>query len=380
MKIDRRGVLGGTVALAVAPFGTTMAATRGAVRNHIVMEDGRVWIAASIKDKPYLFVVDTGAFISLIDEGFAQSLRLNSMEGFKSIAGVGGVSQRSWYNAGEVKLASGIRFPNMLFAGIRQRPSPDAVGTFGAGLFTTYDSDLDFAKGEWRAYPEGRENFDGLVRLKSRFTTGGGGSLIVAEASVDGFTGDFVLDTGSSGEVSLDSRASAKSGLWNDARPYAPVRSRGIGPGSVPGRLVRGGRMKIGRFVFERPLVKLSAPGAESFREDGIIGLTTLGRLNLTTDVSKGVLWAAPNEQPVVEERYPLSGLWLEQTGQRVIVRDVGTGSPAAAAGLREGDVLLGELPMLIARISGRAGKEVTVTLDRGGTHQDVRFTLAAYL
>lgn len=348
--------------------------------NRIAIEDGRVWIAAKIGEKgPYFFIVDTGSYVSMIDDAFAKSMGFHKVTSRQSI-GIGGVSEYSWYNAGTVTLASGIRFPDMLFAGMRERPSKDAVGLFGAGLFTTYDSDLDFAKGEWRTYTGGRPDFNGLTRLKSRFSDWRGGQQIIADAIVDGFDGDFLLDTGAPGELLLFGRASAKSGLWNDSQPYAPLPVTGIGKARVHARLVRAKKLTIGPFAFENPLVRLSEPGTPGSDFDGIIGLQTLERLHLSTKVSQQAVYAAPNNMPIKRIGYPLSGLWLEDEKGRIAIGDVGTGSPAALAGVRKGDLLTGTLPELLRTVNGPPGKVVTLTVESGGAKREVRYTLRPWL
>ncbi|MEP9360576.1 aspartyl protease family protein [Sphingomonas sp. KR3-1] len=378
--IDRRGVIGGGLAMSALPLAGARAAGREPVMNHIIMEDGRVWIAATIYNKPYLFVVDTGAFASMIDDSFAKSLHLRQIRG-PQIIGIGGVANRSWYNAGEVKLASGISFPNMAFAGIAKRPSPDSVGTLGAGLFTTYDSDLDFTKGEWRAYPDGRPNFDGLTRIKSHFTRNPGGASIIAEGTVGGFIGDFLLDTGSPGGMSLNGRATRRSGLWDDSKPYAPTQSYGIGPGAVPGRIIRAPRVRIGTYAFENQLVRLDEPGSPTLGQDGLIGLNLLGQLHLTTDVSSESLYIAPNDARVPPIAYAFSGLRLDLDKGKVVIADVGTGSPAAAAGLKKGDRLVGEPRAVALALAGPPGRQVRATVDSdGGKTRDVEFVLRAYL
>lgn len=380
MLPNRRDVMAGGLALTAAGAAPKAFAAEGrAFVSRIVLEDGRVWIAARIGDKgPYFFILDTGGFVSFIDDAFAKSLRMRVARG-QRIKGIGGVSDYDWYNAGTVTLPSGVRFPDMLFAGIRSRPSKDAVGTFGAGLFTRYDSDLDFAKGEWRVYPEGRPNHDGLTRLESRITPILGGESIRADASIDGFEGEFILDTGAPREVILDGPATAKSGFWDDGRPYAPVRSTGIGKGALPARIVRAKALKMARFVFERPLITLTMPGAPAGRGAGLIGLATLGRLHLTTDVSARVLYAAPNGLNLPPRTYPLSGLWIDEEKGRVVVADVGAGSPAAAAGLQPGDVVIGAFRDLLRTINGAPGKQVTLAVERSGARRDVEYTLAPW-
>lgn len=76
---------------------------------------------------------------------------------------------------------------------------------------------------------------------------------------------------------------------------------------------------------------------------------------------------------------YPLSGLWLDQRRQQVVVADVGFGSPAAAAGVTRGNVIEGSLPQLIDRIDGGPGKRVALTVI-GDAKREISYTLAPWL
>lgn len=262
MQFTRRGVIGAALTTGSLPLHAL--AQQAPTTNSIALEGGRLWIAAMVEGKgPDHFVIDTGAFVSLIDGKIAKSLRLQALKGYP-IHGVGGIADHGWYQAREVRLASGIQFQNMAFAAIDKPLGENALGSFGAGLFTTYDSDLDFARGEWRAYPGGRPDFAGLTRLPSKFTRGVGGASILAEAAIDGFKGTFILDTGAPGDVSLLGRAAQRANLWRDDIPYAPARARGVGAGEVESRIVRAKRLKIGPFVFENPLVMVQRPGTDT--------------------------------------------------------------------------------------------------------------------
>lgn len=382
--VDRRGVLGGAAALAAEalPIGRLHANER-AYTCSIALTEGRIWLAAGIgANGPYLFIVDTGGVVSLIDNDLARALKLKQLPVSRRLVGIGGVSDYPWYDAGEVRFGSGIRIPHMLFAGTGSRIGKDARGTFGAGLFTTFDSDLDFVKGEWRAFPGRRAMRDGMIQLKSRFTgNDDSGARIFADASVGDYAGDFLIDTGAPGEISLDSHASAKSGLWNDARPYAPIVARGIGRGRVPSRLVRVDRMKIGPFVFEQPIVKLNKPGTPTHAGDGIIGLATLARLHLATQVSTRTVWAMPNGRAAPRNAYPLSGIYVDEDKGRMTIAEVGTGSPAAGAGLRPGDAIVGTAFWPLMRLlDGPPGTVVPLAIERAGKRQDVTLKLVPFL
>jgi len=62
------------------------------------------------------------------------------------------------------------------------------------------------------------------------------------------------------------------------------------------------------------------------------------------------------------------------------VVGDVGIGSPAAKAGVRTGDVLVGgDFKAMLRTIGGPPGKAVSLKIERSGTQQDVSYTLAPW-
>lgn len=386
MLVTRRELLGGAImagGLALAPWARALPAGR-IFRCPVTVEPNRLVIEAVVAGRGVRLLIDTGAPWSLIDNDLAKAMRLIELPGRHVIVGIGGVSDYPWYDAGEVRFGQDIRLPHMLFVGARAGFGPQLVGTFGSGLFTSFDSDLDLSKGEWRSYPDGRGDFEGLQHIPSRFRGGQEqfGEKIMLDATIGGFAGEFTLDTGMPGDASLEGRASAKSGLWNDTRPYVPVQSHGLGKGKVPGRLVRVDRMNMGPFTCQKPLVTLDRPGENSSMEgDGIIGLGALRQLNLTTRVATHSVWGMPSGLPRRPDRYGMSGLWVDGEGNNLTIADVGTGSPAAGAGVRVGDKVVGiEFSALLRQITGAPGTHVALTIERAGKRQDVAFVLTPYL
>lgn len=384
MQLNRRAMIGGGVAVAASglPMARALAAGRPPFVNRIQLENGRLLVAAMVEGKgPFLFVIDTGSGLSFIEDSFGKKQGLRKVPGQRRFGIGGGVSDYSWYVAKEVRLASGINFPDMVFAGTRDGLlGQDVIGGFGSGLFTSYDSDFDFVKGEWRAYTDGRPDFAGMTRVKSRFNKSDHAPKIVADATVDGFDGDFIVDTGFSRAVSLTGRMAAKSGLWNDDRPYAPTEARGFGERGIPGRLVRGTKLRFGEHDIAAPLVSMNAPGTQS-GDYGLIGLDILSRFHLSSRVSDGSLWVAPNGTDPKPFGYRLSGIWIDDDKGRIVVSDVGTGSPAAVAGLKKGDVVKGgDMATLLRATNGQPGKQVALEIERGGAAQTIRYTLAPWL
>ena len=387
--ISRRGLIGALAASALVP-GAALRAQGRVITTSIALAEARLWIAASIGgSRPLQFIIDTGAVVSLIQERIATELGLH-VRGRTRLVGVGGPEDFLVYEGRDVTFASGATQRSVVFGAMP--PSlvlgREAAGAFAAGLITENDCDLDFGSGEWRLYPDGRGAREGFHELPSAIQhaphSETGSAYMLVDAVLGGNNFRFLLDTGMPGQVKLWPSAVRRSGLWNDAAPYAPDRGAGIGGAGAPGRMVRGGTLRIGGFAFERPLVFLNDPGTLREREsfaDGVIGLSFIELLNLSTDVRRRRLWAQPSGRPQRPERYRLSGLWVDERGGALVVADVGTGSPGADAGLRAGDEIVGlSLEDYLRRAAGRAGDSFELRYRRGGETHTTRLTLRDFL
>jgi serine protease Do len=378
-------LLGG---LAVAPWlaPDRLAAQGRAGGGRIALRDSRLWIDVSISGRgPWPFVIDTGAFVNLIRDDLARELRLRTV-GPLNMGGIGGRATGALYRALDARFGS-LDVGPVAFAGHgpEVRIHPDAMGALSASLLTFADSDLDFEAMEWRRYPEGRAARPEHVQLPGgiqRARPGAGASPLFVEAAIDGRAYRLQVDTGSPVDLHLWSRATRRSGKWDDGRPFAPVRPSGIGGEGVRGRLKRAGEVRLGSLAFPRPLVALEDPEAgDRHGGDGLIGLPLVQRLNLSTEVRRSALWARPSGLPAPPERYGLSGLWVEDSPGGPIVVEASPLSPAADAGMRVGDVIPGtSLHAFVDRLTGRPGDVVDFEYRRGGEMRRTRLTLRAFL
>lgn len=260
----------------------------------------------------------------------------------------------------------------------------DAVGSLAAGILTTYDTDLDFDAGEVRVYPNGRGPRDGFTRIPSKIEhrgPNGGSAYIFADAVLDGQTFRFVVDTGAPRGLTLFADAAKRTRLWDDARPFAPLHVGGLGGSGPLGRVVRADRLDFAGLRVERPLVMLAGPKTGYALEDGIIGLALLRQLNLSIDTRAHALWVQPSRQPAAPIGYGLSGLWIVEQRGATVVEAVGTASPAAQAGIRAGDTIVGDsFAATIAKLSGAAGTRIALGVARDGVRRDVAFELQRFL
>jgi serine protease Do len=200
---------------------------------------------------------------------------------------------------------------------------------------------------------------------------------------IDGQPYRLAVDTGAPGSILLFPRAAARSGLF-DGRPYAPQIVGGFGGYSRKlGRRVRATKLEFGPLALKRPFVTVMDPKETmSFGLDGLIGLPIISLFDVATEADAGKIWLARNSIKPTAEPYGRSGIWLAPKGTDTVVTEVGTGSPAAAAGVRVGDVLVGpkELGEAIKLLSGNAGQEITLSFRRDGAVAERSMTLADYL
>ncbi len=392
--IDRRTVLaaGGLGAFACLTGPARGAPTAGPIVSKILLAQRRLWVAASIgQSKPYLFVIDTGAGFAYIRPEIARDLKLTVVGG-RMLGGLGknqviGTS----YLAHDVVFGAHIRQPVVGFAGydFQRGLPPDAAGLLAAGLITTLDSDFDFDAGEWRVWPGGRPDRDGFLQLDSEI----GGETqadryshrLVVRAALNGQNYRFILDTGDPGGVMLLPQAAKRCGLFNDGTPFAPEPTSGFGGAAAKlSRSVRAQNFTLGPLSIDHPIVTVMDPDQHSRIDyDGLIGLRLISLLNLSTDVHARRVWVQRNKRTAEPDGYRLAGLWLDKDKSgAAVVAVVGAGSPAAEAGVRQGD-LVTDPPTFeeaLRHIGGAPGRAVSLGLSREGKPLRAEYTLRPYL
>jgi hypothetical protein len=387
--LSRRGLLKTMALGALTPPALLRAQAPRAIATPFALQEDRIWLAATIGgSRPLQFILDTGAVVSLIQERLARELDMRE-RGLTRLVGVGGPAGFLLYVGRDVAFSSGLVQHSVVFGAMPPQLvlGREAAGVFAAGLLTEADSDLDFSRGEWRLYPDGRGAREGYRELPSSIEhapgNASGSPYMVVEAALDGNSFRFLLDTGMPGQLMLWPHAVRRTGLWNDTRPFAPNRGRGIGGVGARGRLVRAASLRVGEFAFERPLVFLNDPASSQRASfvDGIMGLPFIELLNLSTDVRRHRLWAQPSGRPQRPDRYGLSGIWVDERHDGLAIAEIGPGSPAAEAGLQRGDLILGlSLQEFVRRIGGRAGDTIELHYRRGGETRTARLTLREFL
>ena len=383
MELDRRTVAAMLASAGLVAPGAALAGAPRVFKSSIALESNRVLIAVGMNGKgPYIFMIDTGQYISMIRPDLARELKL-PVQGYEGTRGIGGKGRPfALYLARDFVIGGGIRQSAvMLQDSFEFGYQQDIYGALASGILTANDTDLDFDAGELRIYPDGRGDRAGYVAVESEIPRpeqeGRGSRKIMATVMVEGHALRCELDTGSPNTLSVSQSIARKFGWWD--RPYAPRRPLGIGGTGPIARTIRVDSIGIGGVRVERPTI--SALGNELTGEiDGILGLSVIRQFNLSIDVRGRKLWVQRSRQAGVEDRYGLSGLWLGDDASTITIEAVGTGSPAAKEGLRPGDRIVGDRRSVLAALNGPAGSVVRLKIERDGATREVALTLAPYL
>lgn len=118
----------------------------------------------------------------------------------------------------------------------------------------------------------------------------------------------------------------------------------------------------------------------------GIIGNDILRRFNLILNYSKREFYFMANTHYLESFDYAYSGIELYDIDGQIILGDVATGSPAAAAGLKEGDELIGINNLIGQNIQQFktalqvAGEKIRMIIRRDGQLMEFNFKIKSIL
>ena len=119
---------------------------------------------------------------------------------------------------------------------------------------------------------------------------------------------------------------------------------------------------------------------------NGIIGNDILRRFNLILNYAKREFYFMPNTHFQDGFDYAYSGIELYYIDGQILLGDVAIGSPAEAAGLKEGDVLIGINNLLNANIQQfklalqAAGQKTRIIISRDGKLMEFNFKIKSIL
>jgi membrane-associated protease RseP (regulator of RpoE activity) len=212
----------------------------------------------------------------------------------------------------------------------------------------------------------------------------------MVSGQLDGVPGEFEIDTGSRGALTVMHPFAVTNGLIDKYHATRSVTA-GYGVGG-PSKvlLARASKLTLGALTIDSPVTEFAIDtggAAAAARTAGNIGGDLLKRFTVTLDYAHQTMWLQPNALSSQPEVFDRSGLWIMRAkGGGIQVADVAPDSAAAKAGLVIGDEIVSvndklakEVPLYALRedLKGAVGTRFKLQVKGKSGERSVALTLA---
>jgi predicted aspartyl protease len=287
---------------------------------------------------PFDAILDTGAG-NLMTASLAKRLGLK-LGGAVTVVAAGGNVPAQGVKVATVKIGD-LTMVDQWFTVVDLPYSKGEEGIFvGGDLVSGLPIKVDFEKQQITFYDNHGFTYSGDgIAVPIRFEEG----VVVAEGSVDGIPGLFGIDTGDMYSLSLSAPFVTQHEL---AKQYGATiqgyAGEGFG-GADKGLFTRASVLRLGQMSVSRPITVLSEDSQGRFASSAIsgnIGLHILKQFTITFDYAHGKMYLEKNSNYGKPDIFNRAGLLLNLEPEDLKIETVISGSPAAKAGLAEGDVI----------------------------------------
>jgi predicted aspartyl protease len=362
------------------------ASGKSALKIPFELYDNVIFIKAQINNSQRLsFILDTGAAISIIDARLAEELKLKSQNKVKA-SGTGGSVGGSLIEGITISL-SGAEVLNQRIAALPLNSLSPHIGhtidgIIGYDFIQQFVIEIDYTAKAISLFAPDAFKYSGSGEIIPIKIHEGRAfmPLKIGLAGHDLIEGEFEIDTGSNGAVSINKPfVEANKLLQILPKSNSTFNDAGIGGSStlVNARIKE---IQIGRFVIKSLIADLSL---ESEGENansgyaGLIGTEVFRRFKVILDYAHSRIILEPNKFFAEPQEADMSGIDLiaESDSFRVFKIDsVKANSPAAEAGLRKGDIItaINNRPAAefnlyqISQLFMKAGQEYALSIQRG--------------
>jgi hypothetical protein len=337
-----------------------------------------IYIDGTVAGREATYLLDSGAGATVIDSVLAGELGLEPVGEFAA-QGVGGTSSFSFVEVPEYRLGPAvIRDQKLAVMSLDLRFYPSTgvhIGmVVGYDLLSRFVTMIDYGAERMALYDPDGFHYDGDGR---ELPVEQSMSLLSFDAVLeDSIPVRLLLDTGAGGSLHLTpSFFESNPGFLEDRR-VLQTTVEGVG-GEDTAAVFRAGELKIAGYSVPAGLCS-RFPGTAALEEyDGIAGTRVLARFRLWLDYDRQRVILEPSA--LFEEGLPedFTGFGVRIREGELVVNRVLEGSPAARAGLAEGDVLVSlqgvamgpsNLDTLNRLLPHSPGRSVDLEVSRDGT------------
>lgn len=303
----------------------------------------RIYIPAKVNGRHVEVLLDSGADTTVLDKSFAESIG-REMLGSNIVTGSGGEMDAGYARDVVIEIRNmKLDIPSVAvidLAEISNRIGIPLPVILGRDVFLQSIVDID-PSGPTIAFhdpatftPPAAATMVPLEPL---------GTLRVVPVSIEGLPeAPMIFDLGNGGYMSLGPDYWQKHNLLEGRR--SSTRSSGAIGGEQINRVATLKAIRFAGVTFRDVPAEFDSPNVEtdSDREAGNVGMPLLRRFRMMIDFPNNRMFVIPLrdriDEPFPRER---AGLRVVQDGNRLVVRHVSVGSPAEAAGWKEGDSIV---------------------------------------
>jgi hypothetical protein len=337
------------------------------------------------------FILDTGSGGISLDSTTVEYFRITPTPSDMTILGIAGIRKVSFIYNQKLRLPGltidSLNFHINNYDILTQVYGEKIDGIIGYSLLSRYIFKVDydslkisiFSSGRMK-YPRGGWLYEPILR-----------TLPVQAARIKDAVASnsrFLFDIGAGLCMMLNKDFIEDSNFLNKKRILYSKEAEGVG-GKVDMHLTVIKELRLGPyrfrnipvFVFDDTFNLTSYPYLS-----GIIGNDILRRFNLILNYAKREFYLMPNSHYQEGFDYAYSGIELYYIDGKIVLGDVATNSPAAVAGLQEGDILIGVNNILGQNIQQFktalqvAGEKVKIIITRDGQLMEFTFRIKSIL
>ncbi len=306
--------------------------------------------------KDLTFIFDTGATLPVLDKALGVNGTHIADTQFREAEGVT-KAESVWIS--EIQLGSdkGQATVNNIavlladLGGISRIMGQKIDGILGAAWMAGYIIEIDYEKKVLRIHPA-RSNFldtkqpdnqrSFLFDLKPINLQVPISCLMVSGKIDSDYDYNFLLDTGFGGYASVAHSAARESGMFTNETPRIEAFSSGV-TRKFRSNKIRAPFFMLGKINLSGRVVQVDIRNNDEYGQMGIIGNRFLQNYHLTLDFphKKLFLERVTDKEELDETERRVLGFTVRLNGRAVSVDRVVRNSPAAAAGIRPGDVII---------------------------------------
>jgi predicted aspartyl protease len=355
-------------------------------------EGNHIFLEVNIGCHRSLWILDTGAGMTVIDSSFAERLGL-SLEANITGQGAGSLVQVYFVSLPPFEVP-GISFGEQKavaidMADIQKKSELKFDGILGYDFLSRLITRIDFANELISFYDP------------DSFEYAGGGVVVDAPVKDQTFVVPAAVNDKYRGKWSLDTGASSSSFHYPFAHDNGLLDRKGIeflgtgAGGTFVDKISRFDSFELAGFVIDRPVIDITMSGeAGAFQQEDVIG-------NLGNSIMRNfVLYCDYKNQSVIFEKgdnfgmefpFDKSGIQLmegEEGGFEVY--NVAAGTPGEKGGVKAGDIITAVNGIAAANLDGlrgirgifrgEEGKQLVLTVMRDGKEKELKLKLKRYI